>query len=271
MKSFLGKNVLITGGASGIGRLMALDLLDEGVTVIIWDINKENMKKIQAEAKEKKGKVFIYECDVSDKNEIFTKAKSIKKEAGKIDILINNAGVVSGKPFMECTDEQIEKTFAINTMALFWTTRAFLPDMIEKDEGHIVNISSASGLIGVAGLADYAASKFAAFGFDESIRVELKKRKSKVKTTIVCPYYINTGMFNGVKTRFSWLLPILNEKKVAKKIIKTVKKGKGRLLMPWAVYTVMPLRIFSTGIFDFVASLLGIHNSMDEFKGRKHQ
>ena len=268
MKSFNGKNVLITGGASGIGRLMALQLLDEGANVVIWDIHQENMDRLQQAVKAKPGKLITVYCDVSRKGEIFSKASEFKAKMGDIHLLINNAGVVSGKSFMDCTEAQIEKTFSINAMALLWTTRAFLPDMIENNEGHIVNIASAAGLIGVAGLADYAASKFAAFGFDESIRVELKKRGSAVKTTIVCPYYINTGMFRGVKSRFSWLLPILDETKVARKIIRAVRKEKPRLLMPWTVYTVMPLRVFPVAVFDFVAGILGIHNSMDEFTGR---
>jgi len=86
--------------------------------------------------------------------------------------------------------------------------REFLPDMIKRNEGHIVSIASMAGHTGVNGLVDYCASKFGAIGFDESLRNEMKSLNSKVRTTCICPYYINTGMFDGVKTNF--LLPILD-------------------------------------------------------------
>lgn len=99
----------------------------------------------------------------------------------------------------------------INTTAHFWTVREFLPEMIKKNHGHVVTIASIAGWIGVRGLADYCASKFGAVGFDESLRFELRALKSNVKTTCICPYFINTGMFDGVKSKFPLLFPILTE------------------------------------------------------------
>ena len=99
---------------------------------------------------------------------------------------------------MELTDEQVQKTMDVNIMAHMWLAKAFLPEMIRTNCGHIVTISSAAGILGVNGLADYCASKFAAFGFDESIRLELKAQNiTGVHTTCVCPYYINTGTSNA--------------------------------------------------------------------------
>jgi len=269
MTQFARKKVLITGGGSGIGRLMAGKIAGKGATVIIWDIDEKKLSHVESELKKLGCNLFAYICDVSDRQKVYCTAQQVKKDTGKVDILINNAGIVSGKPLLECTDEQIEKTFQVNSLALIWTIRAFLPDMINDNQGHIVNISSAAGLIGTAGLVDYAASKFAAFGIDESIRVELKKNGSKVRTTVVCPYYINTGMFEGVKTRFSWLLPILDENFVAEKIVHAIEKNRTRLIMPWIVYAVLPLRMLPTSAFDFLAGLLGVHDTMSEFKGRK--
>ena len=122
---------------------------------------------------------------------------------------------MSGKDFLELPDDKIEATFDINVLSLFWTGKAFLPSMIQRNRGHIVTIASASGLIGVARLADYASSKWAAVGFDESLRAELSKVAPGVMTTVVCPFYINTGMFRGVRSRFPFLLPILEEDDVA--------------------------------------------------------
>jgi all-trans-retinol dehydrogenase (NAD+) len=152
---------------------------------------------------------------------------------------------------------------------LFWTTRAFLPGMIQKDSGHIVTIASAGGIIGVPRLSDYSASKFAAVGFDESLRVELNRLGHLgVQTTIVCPFYINTGMFDGVKTRFPRLLPILDAEDAANKIILAIEKGKKRLMMPPFAYITYPGRLLPLPMFDKLATFFGINSTMDEFRGR---
>ncbi|MBF0120026.1 MAG: SDR family oxidoreductase [Desulfobacterales bacterium] len=269
MKNLKSELVLITGGSSGIGRLMAHNFAKEGSEIIIWDINEIGMARVAKEIEKIGSKVWTYVCDVSNKNRVYELAAKIKKEVGKIDILVNNAGIVSGKPFLECSDDQIEKTMDINIMAHFWTVKSFLPEMIKSNHGHIVTIASAAGLVGVNSLSDYSASKFAAVGFDESIRMELKKKKiDGVKTTIVCPYYVNTGMFAGIKTKFDFLLPVLDEKDVAEKIIEAVKNDKPILQLPSIVNLVPLFRILPVNIFDWIADFLGINSAMDEFTGR---
>jgi all-trans-retinol dehydrogenase (NAD+) len=126
-----------------------------------------------------------------------------------VDILINNAGIVSGKKILDITERDLKKTFDVNAISHVFTVKEFLPEMLKQDKGHIVSIVSVAGIIGVPGLSDYCGSKFAAFGIDESLRLELKNLKSNVTTTCVCPYFINTGMFEGVKTDFP-LLPMLD-------------------------------------------------------------
>lgn len=261
MSDLKGSKVLITGGASGIGKRMAEEMDKQGAHVIVWDIEEGRF--------DNPGSISSYRCDLSDKNEIMETAERVQQEIGHPDILINNAGVVSGKTFMECEDQKIEQTVKVNILAYLWTVRAFLPAMLERNSGHIVTISSAAGLIGVSSLADYSASKFAVFGFDESLRNEFKNHKRNIKTTVVCPYYINTGMFEGVKTRFSFLLPILDQEKVVKKILKAIRKNKARLYMPWIVYTVPLLRTLPVSWFDTISTLLGVNATMDEFVGRQ--
>ena len=274
MSEIYGRNVLITGGASGIGLLMAKKLADRGAKVIIWDIDDSNLEKIAGEIKAKGHSVAVYQCDVSIRNEVYRVAEVVKGDFGKVDILINNAGIVSGKSFLECTDEQLEKSMAVNMLAHFWTVRAFLPEMIRAGNGHIVTISSAAGLIGVSRLVDYCTSKFAAFGFDEALRMEMKQEKWNIKTTVVCPYFINSGMFEGVQTRFSCLLPILDIERVAERIVRAIKKDRRRLLMPPLVYSVWLLRYLPAFVFDFITNFLGINAAMHTFRGRygvKHQ
>lgn len=99
----------------------------------------------------------------------------------------------------------------MNTTAHFWTVKTVLPTMMARDSGHIVTIASIAGWVGVNGLADYCASKFGAVGFDESLRFELRAMRKRIKTTCICPYFINTGMFDGASSKFPLLLPILSE------------------------------------------------------------
>jgi all-trans-retinol dehydrogenase (NAD+) len=185
-----------------------------------------------------------------------------------VDVLINNAGVVSGSPLLEIPDEQIERTMAVNALSLFWTTKAFLPAMIEQQRGHVVTIASAAGLVGTARQTDYAASKHAAVGFDEALRCELRHLgHRRILTTVVCPFYISTGMFEGVKSG-SFLLPILSPEDATDRIVAAIEKGRRRLFMPSTVPLTYLLRLFPTAVFDWWMRVLGVARSMDEFKGR---
>lgn len=270
MSQIAGRHILITGGASGIGRLMAKKLAGMGGRISVWDIHREHLDQVVAElntAAREPARGFV--CDVSKRENVYRVAEETKAAAGAVDILVNNAGVVSGKAILEIPDEKIEATFAINTLSLFWTAKAFLPQMVERNRGHVVTIASASALIGVPKLSDYAASKWAAMGFDESLRGELRKLAPGVKTTVVCPFFIDTGMFKGVKSRFPRLLPILNDNDVADRIVAAIQRDKRRLMMPPLVFTVPLMRVLPVGAFDWLATFLGVNASMDEFKGRE--
>ncbi|HWS76437.1 MAG TPA: SDR family NAD(P)-dependent oxidoreductase, partial [Quisquiliibacterium sp.] len=135
--------------------------------------------------------------------------------------------------------------------------------------GTVVTVSSAAGLVGVARLTDYCASKWAAVGFDESLRAELARQGSAVRTLVACPYYVNTGMFDGVRTRFPRLLPILEPAYVADRIVGAVASGRRRLFMPRFVWATLAARLLPTRAFDAVAGFFGINSSMDDFTGRR--
>ena len=269
MSYFANKRILITGAGSGLGRRMALAMAREGGTIIGWDISNRALEKVLAELKMASGREHHgFACDVSCSEAVYYTARQVKRETGGPDILINNAGVVSGKHFLDCSDQEIQRTMGVNTMSLFWTTKAFLPAMIARNAGHVVTVASAAGLVGVARLADYCASKFAAVGFDESLRAELRRIAPAVRTTVICPYYITTGMFAGVKTRFPWLLPILNETHAARRMVRAIRNRRPRLIMPPLVFTIPLLRLMPVAVFDWVANLLGVNVSMEAFKGR---
>jgi all-trans-retinol dehydrogenase (NAD+) len=264
-----GRNALITGAASGIGRQVAIKLARLGANVVLWDLRAENLAAVVEELKRATGRAAHgFVCDVADREAVYAAASQVKREVGPVHILVNSAGVVTGKPFLQCSDEAIERTLAVNTLALFWTCKSFLPDMIRAGVGHVVTVASAAGVVGVAKLSDYCASKWAAVGFDESLRMELRKAAPGVKTTLVCTHYVNTGMFRGVRSRFPWLLPILKEASVAERIVQGIRRNRPRVWMPPLVYLVPLLRILPVRLFDAIASLLGVNSAMDEFAGR---
>jgi len=248
---------------------MAISLANRGANVIILDINRANMDSVVGEIIEEGNKCAGYICDVGNFNEVESIKSKISAEQGFVEILINNAGVITGKTFLETTPNEIEKTMRVNAFAGIWMTKVFLPDMIEKNKGHLVNIASAAGMIGVAKMADYSASKFAHYGFDEALRMELKQMKKNIHTTIVTPYFINTGMFDGVKSRFSFLLPILDENWITKKIVRAIEKKKQRVIAPLMVYTLFPLRLLPVTVFDWITNIMGINSAMKNFVGRK--
>jgi all-trans-retinol dehydrogenase (NAD+) len=270
MTNLAGKRVLITGSASGIGRLMALKIAARGANLVLWDINLPALEELgdQLERWGYRGTTYL-QCDLGDRDEIAYTAGRVLAEHGGVDVLINNAGIVSGKPLLELTDEAIERTFRVNTLALFWTTRAFLPGMIDKGEGHIVTIASAAGLVAAPKMTDYSSSKHAAVGFDDALRVELKRFGYRnIRTTVVCPFYIDTGMFKGVETRFRWLLPILGPDSATDKIVAAIEQNRQRLIMPPFVMVNYPGRLLPLPIFDRIAEIVGISKSMDDFTGR---
>lgn len=267
MTELRGRVILITGAASGLGRRMALSLAARGAKLALWDINQAGLDQVASELPQGcEKRTFV--CDISKREAVYESAAKVQAELGPVDILINNAGVVSGQDFLEIPDEKIERTFGVNTLALFWLAKAFLPAMVERNSGHIVTIASSAGLIGVRKLSDYSASKYAAVGFNESLRMELAFRAPKVRTTVVCPFFIDTGMFRGVRSRFPFLLPILKEEKVVARIIRAIERDQAELMMPWLVKTIPFFRAFPTAVFDAVANVLGVNVSMNEFIGR---
>ena len=269
MTDFTNKVSLITGGARGLGRLVAQKLAARGSQVVLWDVAHASLANTVGEISAKGYKAAAYDCDVSDRRMVYALAERVRKEVGKVDIIINNAAVVSGRPFLECSDEQLERTVRVNLLGHFWTVKAFLPDMVQANSGHIVTIASAGGIVGSSGLVDYSASKFAAFGFHEALRAELKKQNLNIHTTVICPYFIKSEMFAGVKTRFSFLLPILEAEKVSEQIVKAIAQKKQRLIMPPLVYATWLLRLLPVSTFDKLATFLGVNDAMNTFQGRQ--
>jgi short-subunit dehydrogenase len=268
MTSFRDSTVLVTGAASGLGARLARAAAEQGATVVGWDRDGERLADVVEDLRRVSPSSTGYSVDVTDREAVAALGRRVLHEVGPVDILVNNAGVISGKLLSELDDEAIERTFAVNALGLFWCTKAFLPTMLERRRGHVVTLASAAGLVGVVRQTDYSASKHAAVGFAESLRYELRRYAPEVQTTLVCPFYINTGMFDGASSRVPWLMPILDEARVVAKIISAIERNRRQLLMPPAVALLPVLRMLPVPVFDRMMDLLGVNTSMDEFVGR---
>ncbi len=269
MTELNGANVVISGAASGLGRSLAFKIAAQGGQVILLDIDREKLLALSDELKEQGLNAKFYPCDLADRKVISATAARISNECGAIDVLINNAGVVYGKTLLEISDDEILRTFDVNTLALFWMTRAFLSSMIASDKGHIVTIASAATFAALPRATAYIASKHAAVGFNEALRIDLRRQRSGVKTTCVYPYFMNTGLFAGAKTRFPWLLPILEPDDVAARIASAIRRNRQRLIIPRFATLALAMRWLPPLWFDLLMDFFGINRSMNEFVGRQ--
>lgn len=267
--NFSGKKVLITGGVSGIGKIMARKSLERGAShLVIWDINEVGLQSVKDEFQHFGIPVSGYVTDLSDVEQIRINAQKVRAEVGDIDILINNAGIVFGKYFHEHTHQEISKSLLINSTALMHTTLEFLPAMMRNNSGAVCSIASSAGLISNPKMSVYASSKWAVVGWSDSVRLEMEKLGKKISFTTIMPFYINTGMFDGVKSK---VLPILEPEDVSEKIISAIESKKKLLAMPLPYWFIrLSQGILPLGIFDWVMEkVFGIYDTMNDFRGRK--
>ncbi|XP_043270140.1 estradiol 17-beta-dehydrogenase 11-like isoform X2 [Venturia canescens] len=239
-KNIKGEVILVTGGAAGIGRLIAIKMSMLDAHVIVWDINESGVVNTVKEIQEAGGKCSGYVCDIGNREDVYKTAKTVQTEIGMVTGIINNAGYVCGKTLMELPDDEIDKTFKINILAHYWIIKAFLKDMMKENHGHIVTIASVAGLLGTYNCTDYSATKFACIGFHESLFTELKTNGyDGIHMTLVCPYFINTGMFNGVRPR---LMPMLEPDYVARQIVDGILTNQVNVTLPISTKFFMPLK-----------------------------
>jgi len=270
------KTAVVTGGAMGIGLATARRLVAEECVVTLWDLNKKALSEAQKELAAR-GTVYVHQCDVTNKKLVYQLAKKAIKEMGRVDILVNNAGYVSGGDLLDRPDDEWERTIDVNLTALIYTTRAFLPGMYERDLGHIVNISSAAGTIGVAGLAVYAATKWGVWGLTESLRMEAyNQKKYGVKFSTIHPGYIAKGMFEGARLGFPGrlIVPLVKSHDVIAAAIvdSALKKGRYSPKRPKTVNMNLRFRaLMPDSWFQHFLILMGVAGSMKSWYGRTRE
>ena len=264
-----GAVVLVTGAASGIGALVAVQAAHRGArAVVLWDLDLPAAQDVATRVQAAGATCLAQRVDLRDAQEVEAAGRVVLERLGRVDVLVNSAGVVTGRSFEDLSEEDVARTFDVNVLALYRVVRCFLPGMRTRDRGCVVTIASAAGLVGVARQTDYSASKFAAVGFMESLRSELRRSGSHVRTLVVAPYYVSTGMFAGVRTRVPLLLPVLEPERVASQVLDSVERGDARRILPWFANAVLLVKALPVPVADAVTDLFGISTTMDTFTGR---
>lgn len=249
---------------------MAQKAIENGARhLIALDIDQKALEHTREQLKTPHCEIHCITADLSKETEIAEAIQELAARELQVDILINNAGIVTGKDFEMHSAKEIEKSMQINSIAPMKLTLGLLPQMIKKGSGNIVNISSAAGMLANPGMSVYCASKWALSGWSHSLRIEMERKKTGVKVLTVTPYYIDTGMFKGVS---SPLIPILKPEKVVKRIIKAIEKDRIVLRTPGIIYLlplvkgILPLRMLDI----VIGKMFGIYDSMKTFKGRSN-
>lgn len=192
MQTIEGKVALITGAGRGIGRATAVAFAQEGIHVGLVGRTLENLQQVAEELKSYDVKVAIAAANVADLQSITAAVESIRRELGAIDILVNNAGISKFGSFMDLTPEEWTNIIDVNVKGVYYTTRAVLPEMIERNTGDIINISSTAGQKGAPITSAYSASKAAVIGLSESLMLEV--RKKNIRVTTLTPSTVATDM-----------------------------------------------------------------------------
>jgi short-subunit dehydrogenase len=258
----------VTGGASGIGRAIAERFAAGGAELLLVDRNETGLADVAAELRRTGAHVRTYALDVTDASRITGLHEQIARDGGPIDVLVNNAGLVYGGAFLDVPVEKHLTTYRVNTEGLVAMTHAFLPDLVAGQDGHVVNVASASAYIGLPFGATYASSKWAVLGFSESLALELQLLGlGHVHVTAVCPSYVATGLFDGAKApRMTGLLTAAG---VAELTVRAILKNRPYVRTPWIVQTTPLLKaLLPFRAFYRVAAWLGVNTSMMEWRGR---
>lgn len=188
---FAGKNIIITGASRGLGLVMARQLAEEGANLAICARDPYELDRVKEEFQAQGKRVFTYDCDLTNKDEINKFVEAARLELGPIDVLINNASVIMVTPFDNAMEDDFREALDTNFWAAYHTIQAVLPDMRQRKAGRIVNVASFGGKVAAPHLSPYVTSKFALVGFSESIRAELKR--DGIFVTTICPGLIRTG------------------------------------------------------------------------------
>uniref|UniRef100_A0A7M5UJ32 Short-chain dehydrogenase/reductase 3 n=2 Tax=Clytia hemisphaerica TaxID=252671 RepID=A0A7M5UJ32_9CNID len=276
-KDLTGEIVVLTGAAGDIGSNLAKLLANDGCKMVLLDINKSNLLKLCHEINKTSGNkhdAISFACDITNIDQMKDVCGEIKQKVGDPTMLVNNAGIVAGKYFHDLEYKDFVRTFEVNMLSNFFLVKQFLPAMIEKEHGHVVSVSSILARKGLAGVAEYAASKSAVATFMESLRYEIQVAGKKgINCTTVYPYQLDSNLFKGTAMRFKWVpfLHLLKPEYVAEKIYTAIKKNQVTLYIPRILYFLVALQnLLPERANDILYNFLQANEAMKTFCGTRN-
>ncbi len=260
MRTIREKRALVTGGASGIGRAIAMELAREGANLLVVDIDTDGLAETVAACQSLGAEVCGRHCDVSRPDDISALVDGLLDDWGGIDLLVNNAGITYYGHTHRMTDAHWDRLLQINLHAHIQFTRKLLPAMLEQPEAHVVNICSMFGLVGMPKLAAYCVSKFGLVGFSESLRNEYGRDGLGVST--ICPGFVDTRLFtNGPlhKDVAEHKLPpkilCTTAEKVARASVRAIRRNRRMVVIEPFARGLVTTKRFVPGLLDFVFHL----------------
>ena len=238
MTDLKNKNALITGAGKGIGKAIALALAKEGVNVILVSRTQTDIDQLADEASNLGVKSLALAADVSDMNSINSAVEKALSKFKTIDILINSAGIASFGKFMELEPAAWEKIIQVNLMGTYYTTRAVIPNMIERQTGDIINISSTAGLAGNALTSAYSASKFAVLGLTDSLMQEM--RKHNIRVSALTPSTVATDMAKDLNLTDGNPEKVMQSEDIAELLIAQLKLNRRVFIKNSSIWSTNP-------------------------------
>lgn len=238
-KNLKGITVLITGCGRGLGKETSNQLAAEGCRLICVDIDLDSAQKTAEEINQTYGSdvAIAFKLDVTDRKAVYDLEKNLRESGRQIDVLLNNAGIVKAAPLLTESDEMIEKILNVNLISQFWMVKAFLPEMIRRNKGHIAAISSMIAFTSTSNTIPYAASKYGVTGFMYTLREELRQMKGcEIKTTVVHPFFLDSSPYNVEHWKVDARIPDLNIRMVAKHVVNGIKYEEPIVSVPSFLY-----------------------------------
>ncbi|KAL8725658.1 MAG: hypothetical protein Q9166_007235 [cf. Caloplaca sp. 2 TL-2023] len=252
--------VVVTGGASGLGRCIAEIYAMKGTSTAVIDVGVKEEHEGEREG------IRWYRCDVGDRSSMEKVWKRICKDLGTPTILINNAAVVNGKPFLSLAADEVEETFRVNTIAHFYLSSLFLRPLLSTGTpGTLVTISSILGRLGASNLSAYTASKAAAIAFHISLAAELRPSSPQIKTILVTPGQLDTAMFSHIKLDWfrNFFGPVVEVRDLAMRIVKMVEAGEGgEIAVPFFAAALPWPQVLPRGAQNWLKRWSGVDTAM---------
>ena len=201
MKQFEGRVAVVTGAANGIGRALALRCALEGMRVVCADIEGEAVREVVRELEGQGAEALALTIDVAQADQVHALAERTLDRFGGVDVLFNNAGVYAGGLSWQAPISDYEWVFSVNVYGILHGLRAFVPHLLEAEEGHVVNTASMAGLTATPFNASYYMSKHAAVSLSETLYLEMQAREARVGVSVLCPELVNTRIAHAERNR----------------------------------------------------------------------